>query len=63
MTLPFKISAQPATTRKAYDRFVDQYGKREGERIFIAYAEEHGHGNTIRQKVNSVFRRGVKIGG
>lgn len=62
MSLPFKITAQPATTQKAYGRFVDQYGKKEGERIFLEYAEEHGTGNTIRQKVNSVFRRGAKIG-
>lgn len=62
MTLPFKISAQPASTRKAYGRFIKEYGKTEGERIFLAYAEDHGKGNTVRQKVNFVFRKGAKIG-
>lgn len=63
MTLPFEISAQPASTRKAYGRFVRQYGKREGERIFLAYADEHGKGNTQRQRVNSAFKKGGHIGG
>jgi hypothetical protein len=62
MSLPFKLNAQAAGVKKAYGRFVDQYGKKEGERIFLAYADEHGTGTTIRQKVNSVFKRGAKIG-
>lgn len=60
--LPFKISAQPAGTRKAFSEFQKTYGKKEGERIFMAYAEEHGTGNTLRQKCNSVFRKGSHIG-
>lgn len=62
MSLPFKISAQSAPVRKAHTRFVQQYGKREGDRIFIAYAEEHGTGSTPRQKAISVFSRGAHIG-
>lgn len=58
MTLPFKISAQPAGTQKAYRRFVASYGKKEGERIFLARAEEHGQGNTVRQKANSIYKKG-----
>ena len=61
MTLPFKISAQPKTTQKAFGRFVKTYGKTEGERIFLQYAEDHGTGRTVRQKVNSVFRKGAHI--
>lgn len=59
--LPFKLKSQPAGTQKAYSEFVKTYGKSEGERVFIAYAEEHGKGNTLRQKCNSVFRKGSHI--
>lgn len=62
MTLPFKISAQKASVRKAHTRFVETYGKREGDRVFLAYAEEHGTGSTPRQKVISVFSKGSHIG-
>lgn len=61
MTLPFKLSAQSEGAQKAYGRFVKQYGKTEGERIYLQYAEDHGTGTTIRQKVNSVFSKGAKI--
>jgi len=61
MSLPFKLSAQTAGAQKAYGEFVKQYGQKEGERIYLQYAEDHGTGNTIRQKVNSVFRKGAKI--
>lgn len=58
MSLPFKISAQSVGAQKAYWRFVSRYGRKEGERIFLARAEEHGTGSTIRQKVNSVYKKG-----
>lgn len=61
MTLPFKLDAQVKGVQKAYDRFVKQYGQKEGERIFLQYAEDHGTGSTIRKKVNSVFKRGAHI--
>jgi hypothetical protein len=61
MSLPFKLSAQNAGTRKAHSRFVKQYGKKEGERIFLAYADDHGTGSTIRQKVNSIFKKGSHV--
>lgn len=60
--LPFKISAQTAGVQKAYGRFVEQYGKEEGTRIFLQKAEEQGKGNTIRQKVNSVYSKGSHVG-
>lgn len=63
MTLPFKISAQSKGAQKAYARFVHQYGKAEGERIFLQKAEEQGKGNTLRQKVNSIYHKGAHVGG
>lgn len=58
MSLPFKLSAQSVGVQKAHARFVQRYGREEGERIFLARAEEHGAGRTIRQKVNSIYKRG-----
>lgn len=60
MSLPFKISAQPAGVRKAWGRFQKQYGS-DAERIFLAKAEEQGHGKTIRQRVLSVYNKGVTL--
>lgn len=59
--LPFKIEAQSASVRKAYRNFTLEYGSSEGTRIFLAKAEERGVGNTIRQKVISVYSRGSKL--
>jgi hypothetical protein len=61
LSLPFKLQAQSAGAQKAYKEFIKQYGKKEGERIYLEYADEHGSGSTIRQRVNSVFRKGAKI--
>lgn len=61
MTLPFKLSAQNRGVQKAYANFIKQYGQAEGERIFLAKAEERGTGATLRQKVNSVFKTGAKL--
>ena len=61
--LPFKITAQPVGTQKAYGNFVKEYGKKEGTRIFLAKAEEQGSGNTIRQKCNSIYRKGGHLKG
>lgn len=60
--LPFLLSAQPRGVQKAYANFISEYGKKEGERIFLAKAEEHGTGNTVRQKVISVYKKGAKLG-
>ena len=59
--LPFKLSAQPKSVQKAYGNFVKQYGKREGERIFLAKADEQGQGRTVRQRVLSVYKKGSKL--
>jgi hypothetical protein len=59
--LPFKISAQTVGAQKAYRAFTRQYGGDEGARIFLAKAEERGTGSTIRQKVNSTYKKGAKL--
>lgn len=66
MTLPFKLDAQPAGVRKAYAEMTKPaskggYGKREGERIFLAKANERGEGRTVRQRVLSVYRKGATL--
>jgi hypothetical protein len=60
--LPFDISKQSAGAQKAYANFVKEYGKSEGTRIFLAKAEERGKGKTIRQKVNSIYKKGSHLG-
>jgi hypothetical protein len=59
--LPFKLSAQTKGAQKAYKRFVNEYGVIDGTRIYLQKAEEQGTGSTVRQKVNSVYKRGAKL--
>ena len=59
--LPFKISAQTVGAQKAYRRIVRRYGLEDGRRIFLAKADERGTGDTLRQKVNSVYKKGAKL--
>jgi hypothetical protein len=40
---------------------IEQYGFEKGVDIFVAKAEERGIGNTLRQKANSVYKRGAKL--
>lgn len=61
MTLPFKIESQTVGAQKAFKAFVKQYGKKEGERIFLKKAEEQGSGKTLREKVNSVYHKGARL--
>jgi hypothetical protein len=61
MTLPFDISKQSVGAQKAYDRMIKQYGKSEGERIFLAKAEERGKGKTMREKVNFTYKTGARL--
>lgn len=37
------------------------YGPNEGARIWEAKADEQGTGNTLRQKINSVYKKGAKL--
>lgn len=48
--------------QKALGNFIDDYGPKKGERIFIKKAEEQGDGSTLRQKVNSVYKKGAHLG-
>jgi len=59
--LPFKLTAQTKGAQRAYRKFIERYGWQEGRRIYLARAEEHGAGTTLRQKVNSVFKYGGKF--
>ena len=59
---PFDISKQTVGAQKAYANFIKQYGKSEGERIFLAKADERGKGRTLREKVNSVYKTGAHLG-
>jgi hypothetical protein len=61
--LPFQLSAQTKGTQKAYSEMVKFYGKKKGTEIFLKKAEEQGTGKTIRQKCNSIYKTGAKIGG
>jgi len=62
-SLPFKITAQPKSVQKAYANFTKKYGRREGTRIFLAKANERGVGNTVRQRVLSIYRKGGHLHG
>lgn len=59
--LPFKITNLSRGAQKARHRMQKQYGTAEGNRIWQAKAEEKGKGSTLRQKVNSVYRRGARL--
>ncbi len=59
--LPFDITRMSDGAQKAYTNMVKFYGKQKGTQVFLEKAEEQGKGNTIRQKVNSIYRKGAKI--
>lgn len=56
--LPFLISAQTKGAQKAYRAMTTQYGLAEGRRIFLQKADEQGVGKTLRQKANSIYKKG-----
>jgi hypothetical protein len=47
--------------QKALGGFIDTYGQARGPGLFLRKANEQGTGNTLRQKVNSVYKRGAKV--
>lgn len=59
--LPFKLSRMSNGVQKAYANFVKFYGPVKGTDIFLLKAQEEGTGNTIRQKVESVYTKGAKL--
>lgn len=61
-SLPFKLSAQTKGAQKAYKNFQNEYGEQHGHDLYLKKADEQGSGNTIRQKVNSVYKKGAKKG-
>jgi hypothetical protein len=61
--LPFNIKNQTKGAQKAYNNFIGHYGMTEGTRIYLQRAQEHGQGNTIRQKVNSIYKKGGHFDG
>lgn len=60
-SLPFKIQNQTKGAQKAFRNFVNFYGTHDGPEIFLKKAEEQGQGSTIRQKVNSIYKKGAKL--
>jgi hypothetical protein len=47
--------------KKALGNFINEYGYTRGIEIFIAKADERGTGSTIRQKVNSIYKKGATL--
>jgi hypothetical protein len=47
--------------RKALRNMRTEYGASEGNRIFLAKADEQGNGKTLRAKVNSTYRKGATL--
>jgi len=50
-----------AGAKKALGHMRAEYGAKEGNRIFLAKADENGKGKTLRAKVNSTYRKGAKL--
>lgn len=59
--LPFKLTNMTKGAQKAYRNFISFYGFQEGRRIYLKKADEQGTGNTIREKVNSTYKKGAKL--
>jgi hypothetical protein len=52
------LSRGAQKARKRMQRF---YGTKQGNEIWQKRAEERGKGKTLRQKVNSVYKKGAKL--
>jgi len=59
--MPFKVSAQSKGVQTAYRNFIKEYGVKEGRRIFLAKAMQHGTGSTLRERVKSVYSKGSHL--
>jgi hypothetical protein len=44
--------------KKALGNMISEYGSSDGKRIFIQKAKEQGKGTTLRQMVNSTYKKG-----
>lgn len=58
---PFKISNLTKGAQKARKQMMKDYGKEKGEEIWVKRAEERGTGNTLRQQINSTYKKGAKL--
>jgi hypothetical protein len=58
----FKIRNLSKGAQKARRRMLKEYGADEGDRIWRQKAEEQGTGTTLRQKIESTYKKGAKLG-
>ena len=61
MKYQFKIRNLTKGAQKARRRMLRGYGTEEGDRIWREKAEEQGTGSTLRQKLNSIYKKGAKL--
>lgn len=47
--------------QKALGNFIETYGQARGPGLFLRKANEQGTGTTLRQKVNSIYKKGAKL--
>lgn len=47
--------------QKALGNFITEYGSADGIRIYKQKAKEQGEGSTLRQMVNSTYKKGAKL--
>jgi hypothetical protein len=57
----FKIRNLSKGAQKARRRMLKEYGSDEGDRIWRQKAEEQGTGTTLRQKIESTYKKGAKL--
>ena len=48
--------------KKALGNMLEEYGDAKGIQVFLDKAREQGSGNTLRQRVNSTYKTGAKLG-
>ena len=49
--------------QKALENMITGYGMKDGVRIFVQKAEEQGVGKTLRQRINSIYKKGGHLHG
>lgn len=49
--------------QKALGNMVSEYGTEKAVQVFLDKAREQGSGNTLRQRVNSTYKKGAKLDG
>jgi hypothetical protein len=56
-----RIDTLTSGAKKALTAMRSEYGAKEGNRIFLAKADEQGTGRTLRQKVNATYKKGARL--